>query len=214
VPYFLRNWRFKKVIKKYKKLELDVGLHPGYKSHENLEYFKKEKEELSLIFGQNIIGIRHHYWHTGKDVFATLSLHEQAGFEYDSSLAFNDHVGFRFNVAHAFYPFDKARMSKVETLQIPMYCMDGNLFKNKEDTPKLTSIQIKKFIDTLKTNWGVGSINWHIRTSFPSGTKYRNWGLGYLMFLEELSKDKEIWVTDCKSFYNWFRKKTEYLDCN
>ena len=66
----------------------------------------------------------HHYWHMGKNIDKTLEMHEYADFEYDSSIAYNEEIGFRRNVAYPYYPWIESMNRSLNILQLPVFCMD------------------------------------------------------------------------------------------
>ena len=135
-------------------------------------------------------------------------MHEKAGFLYDSSLSFNDHIGFRYSSALPFFPYHSKLRRKINVLQIPAFCMDGHLFYKDSMTAKKAVPKISKYIDILIDNQGIGSIDWHIRTSFPKGEQYKEWGKAYLEVLEQLAAREDIWVTSAAEFYEWWKNRS------
>jgi hypothetical protein len=79
-------------------------LHASYNAYAAAEWFVYEKEKLEEVAQAKIKGLRPHYWHIGRDQHKTLRFHEATGFGYDSSIAFNDHIGFRMDIALPYYP--------------------------------------------------------------------------------------------------------------
>src|SRR5207248_1962371 len=111
-----------------------------------------------------------------------------AGFKYDSSIAFNDHIGFRRNVALPYYPIFSEKNEVINCLQIPVFCMDGNFFYRDTTVKEAVGIVIK-FIEEIKKNDGVGVLDWHSETCFPQKGKYENWAEAYCKILEYLATD-------------------------
>jgi len=184
----------------------EIGLHASYNAYLNEDYLAFQKARLEKIAGVKAVGLRHHHWHIGKDQLRTLKMHEQAGFEYDSSIAFNDHIGFRRNIVLPYHPWDPIKQSMINVFQLPVFCMDGSLFYYSEE--KLDTIEkLKYYIGTIKQSRGLGVIDWHIRTSFPKNSEYLNWGKAYVELLEFLSDDSEIWVTNLGEINSWLRKR-------
>ena len=206
VPYILSS-KYKKVISFLLQQGQSVGLHASYNAWQKAENFRTEKAHLTKVSGSVINGLRHHYWHLGENTEQTLLWHEQSEFKYDSSLAFNDHIGFRYNTALPFFPYNSHLKRKVNVLQIPMFCMDGNFFRNKNVTIEEALSEIKKYIFEIKKNNGVGAVDWHVNTSYPGGPTFKKWGNAYLELLDYLEKDTEIWVTDCADFEDWWNNK-------
>lgn len=207
VSYSINYPKFKTVFKKMRDHGFEVGLHASYNAFIDKARFNYEKATLEVVSKSEIIGLRHHYWHLGKDVNKTLLMHEEAGFCYDSSLAFNDNLGFRYNVALPFYPYITKLNRRLNVLQIPVFCMDGNLFYNNSMTVNKAVSEISKYFDILENNFGVGAIDWHIRTSCQKGDKYLKWGEAYMKILEILAERDDIWVTSAADFYKWWNNR-------
>jgi peptidoglycan/xylan/chitin deacetylase (PgdA/CDA1 family) len=202
VAYDIDSQKFIEVFRNIKERGFEIGLHASYNARIKQDYLIFEKAKLEKIAGVKVIGLRHHRWRLGKDPLPTLRMHEQAGFEYDSSIAFNDHIGFRRNMALPYYPLDETKKCRVNVVQLPVFCMDGQLFNYPAEDPieKLTN-----HIDAIKQNGGLGVIDWHDRTSFPKNSKYLNWGKTYIKLLEFLSGDSEIWVASLGQINSWLR---------
>lgn len=208
VAYSIEDRHFKPVFKAMKDSGFEIGLHASYNAFLAKEHFDLERNKLESASEAEVIGLRHHYWHLGKNPQQTLLKHEQAGFQYDSSIAFNDHLGFRYCSALPFYPYSSELNRKIEVLQIPVFCMDGNLFYNDSMTVEKAISDISEFLELIIDQQGVGAIDWHTRTSYPRGGKYNTWGQAYLQVLELLADRKEIWVTSAAEFHDWWTTRT------
>lgn len=206
VPYNLKSRKYKRIQKKIKHSPHEIGLHASYKAHKSLKSFSEEKKLLTKISGEEIQGVRHHFWHLGPNINDTLLLHENLGFKYDSSLAFNDHLGFRYNSSYPFYPFHRAQQKKINVLQLPVFCMDGNLFYKENMTEQKAYSEIERYIDSIIHHHGTGVIDWHVNTSYPGGDTFKSWGNTYLRILKYLDKRDDIWVTNCSEFEEWWTK--------
>ena len=70
-------------------------------------------------------GIRYHYlrclYHE------TLPLLERAGFDYDTSLAFAEHEGFRCGCSFPFRPYHLGEERPLDLVELPLAVMDGSL---------------------------------------------------------------------------------------
>ena len=206
VPYALDKKKFRRIFESMKKGSFEIGLHASYLAHRDVEQFKLEKERLEKHAESRVFGLRHHYWNLGEFPVQTFQMHEAAGFLYDSSLAFNDHIGFRYSSALPFYIFDNLEQKELQVLQIPVFCMDGNFFYDEKTSIEEAIQTLSEYVDTLVEVEGVASIDWHIRTSYPGGSTYRKWGECYLEILNYLSTRDDVWVTSCIDYYNWWKK--------
>lgn len=206
VAYDIHDSKFIPVFRNITEQGFEIGLHASYDAYLNKDYFIFEKERLEKTAGVKVVGLRHHRWHMGKDPSQTLRMHEEAGFEYDSSIAFNDHIGFRRNIALPYYPWDRINNCLLNVIQMPVFCMDGHLFNHPaEDSDAIG--KLTNYIGTIKQAGGLGVIDWHVRASFPKNSKYMDWGNTYIKLLEFLSNDSEIWVTSLGEINSWLRER-------
>lgn len=210
VSYTISNPNFKEIFKVIKNNDFDIGLHASYNAYKKLDNFKYEKIKLEKISNTKVKGLRHHYWHLGKNPSNTLTFHGLAGFEYDSSLAFNEEIGFRRNIALPYYPYDLIVGKKNSCMQLPVFCMDGSLFgPNHNDVE--SSRKLESYVKIIKKTGGIGVIDWHVRTSFPKNETFYQWGKLYLSFLEYLFSDPDIWVTSLVEINNWLREREDIM---
>jgi len=208
VAYDIYSRKFIEVFRNITERGFEIGLHASYNAYHNEDYLRNEKEKLEKIAGVEIVGLRHHRWHIGKDQFKTLRMHEKAGLEYDSSIAFNDHIGFRRNIALPYYPWDEINKCMINVIQLPVFCMDGNLFYRPIEICDAIE-KLKDYIGVIKQSGGLGILDWHVRASFPKNSEYLNWGKTYIKLLEFLSGDNEIWVTNLGDINSWLRERNK-----
>jgi len=188
----------------------EIGLHASYRAHEDPARVVAEGARLADVAGRAVPGLRHHYWQLGPDESATLRAHEAAGFTYDSSLAFNDHVGFRRGVALPFRPFDAVLGRPLRTIQIPTFCMDGNLFPAPGDIDEAVAT-VDRLIDGIVATGGLGAIDWHIQTSYPRNPTFAAWGTAYQEILKRLAARPDVWVTGLEAIASWVARRSAGL---
>lgn len=169
VTYNIKQKKYQDLFKTIMKNGFEIGLHASYNAYLSNEYLLKEKKRLEACAEVTVSGLRHHYWHLGKNVTNTLAMHEKCGFKYDSSIAFNDYLGFKRNVAYPYYPWDQGEQREINCLQLPVFCMDGNLFYTPIQVNDAVEI-VLKYIHIIKQHRGIGVIDWHVRTSYPKST--------------------------------------------
>lgn len=108
----------------------EIGLHPSYNTFNNPEQTKKEWlllrnycEELNI--DQEIWGGRQHYlrFETPK----TWQNWESAGINYDSTLGFAEHPGFRCGICYEYPVFDLKNSVALNLLERPLIWMDDSL---------------------------------------------------------------------------------------
>ena len=205
--YYDLGWpRFGPVFARLRDGGFGIGLHASYSAHRGLDRLVLERDRLGNLSGVEPRGLRHHLWHLGPDEAATLRLHERAGFAFDASLAFNDHLGFRRNVALPFRPWDRLEQRPLRTVQLPTFCMDGNLFYGGSSVADAVE-QVDRHVSAIKAVGGFGSIDWHVRASVPANREFRSWGEAYLAILERLAADPELWVTSLDEVASWVESR-------
>jgi hypothetical protein len=206
VDYDLAWSRFDPVFKAMAEQDFEVGLHAGYGACSAEGRFAAERQRVAERSGAEVRGLRHHFWHLGPDIPGTLRRHENAGFAYDSSIAFNDDLGFRRNVALPFNPWDQELGRPIRTRQLPTYCMDGNLFY-RGSTPKAAVERVATYLRRIKEYGGLGVIDWHVRTSVPANREFRDWGAAYLGILDLLAADPDLWVAGLGEIDRWLETR-------
>jgi hypothetical protein len=191
----------------------EIGLHTSYNAREDSSRFSFERRRLEDLTGGEVRGQRHHFWHTARHAELTLKQHEDAGFSYDSSIAFNDHLGFRRNTALAYFPWLAERDCAVKVMELPVFCMDGNLFYRPEQAGGDQLDRILAFVKSLKYYRGIGVVDWHSDTSHPSTPGYQNWGACYFALLQALAEDSSLWVTSLGEIVTWMQQRRARLEC-
>jgi len=206
VAYDIRSPAYRRTVRALRDAGFEIGLHASYRAHEDVSRLVSQRAVLGDVAGVPIAGLRHHYWRLGPDVATTLRAHEEAGFTYDSSLAFNDHVGFRRSVALPFHAFDEVLSRPLRTMELPTFCMDGNLFYGSEDVE--TAVRtVEALIDRIVATGGMGAIDWHIQTSFPANHEFHAWGEAYQTIIRRLAERRDVWVTDLGSIAAWVDRR-------
>jgi hypothetical protein len=212
VPYDIRSERFLEVFENMKKNDFEIGLHAGYYAHQSVDRFISERKELEKVSNSDIKGLRHHYWSMGNDIEKTLDLHDQAGFSYDSSISFNDGIGFRRSTALPYYPWNHKNSLAIDTLQLPVFFMDSHFEHPSSKKQVNKNVEtVKNYITSIKKYQGIGIIDYHVRTSYPADNNYKNWATTYQKVLSYLSKDPEIWVDNLANISNWLKKRKAEL---
>jgi hypothetical protein len=103
----------------------EVGLHGNDADRLALAEIERDRDDLSARAGRPVTGIRYHYlrglYHE------TLPLLEQAGFTYDTTLAFAEHEGFRCGCSFPFRPYCLGEERPLDLVELPLAVMDGTL---------------------------------------------------------------------------------------
>ena len=213
VAYEIDSPDFRKVFEEIVNRGFEIGLHASYNAYRDSNRFFIEKQKLTKISRFEVKGIRHHFWHLGRIIEQTFEMHEKTGFEYDSSITFNEKLGFRTNIAFPYPIWDKNGARTLKVIQLPVFCMDSNLFPHPVEANDAVE-KVKIYIETIKQFGGLGVIDWHVRTSYPKNNEYLNWGGAYVKIIKYLSTDSEIWTTNLGEITSWMRKREHILSSN
>ena len=97
----------------------EIALH-GIDAWHDVGKGRTELETIQHLTGESEIGVRMHWLFFDQNSLDKL---EEAGFSYDSTVGYNETVGYRAGTTQAFKPLGAARM-----LELPMHIMDTALF--------------------------------------------------------------------------------------
>ena len=140
----------------------EIGLHSSWYSFNDAEEMKRQKAALEKALGHEIVSVRQHFLHY--DVRITPRVQAEAGFVYDSTLGFNDNVGFRFGTCYPWYLYDLREEKELPIVEIPLLIQDGAMFnptkgmRLDEDTAFRYVIQIAEAVEHVG---GVLTLLWH-----------------------------------------------------
>ncbi len=117
--------RIRKVLALLARAGREVGLHGNDADRSGVPALRRDRTDLSARAGAAVGGMRYHYlrclYHE------TLPRLEEAGFAYDSSLAFAEHEGFRCGASFPFHPYDLGAERPLRLLEVPLALMDTSL---------------------------------------------------------------------------------------
>jgi len=217
-PYY---WINSKLIYNKKKIALnklakllqnegwEIGLHGSINSYQDQDLLSREKDLLIKNTSCSIQGIRQHYLRL--DIYKTWQIHENLGFSYDTTLGFNERIGFRAGIAFPFEPYNFQTERKFNLLELPMTIMDGSLFSsNGEKLDYYKAVQrCNKLFSNIKQTEGLLVINFHPHYHQYS---YPEWWTMYEYILNYLS-ESSVWVATGKEIVDWWseRKKKLYI---
>lgn len=140
-----------------------IGLHGSYFSATNGDILEQEKQILENALGQPVVQTRQHWLRFVEDV--TPLLHEEY-FEKDSTLGWNDRVGFRNGCASAFHPYNHAEQRPYKHLEIPQIIMDFNVYQSLGlENMEFVNRTVQVLERVLKCKSVQASISWHQRAS-------------------------------------------------
>lgn len=177
----------------------EVGLHGGYYAYNDLEAISREKERIEKVAGRTVTGYRNHYLRFRvPDSWIDLA---KAGFRYDTTLGYNDAIGFRNGMCHPFRPVDRHNAGvMLDILEIPLAIMDVTLFSSMKTYDEALAAS-KRMVDVVESLHGVITLNWH---SNNFNCPFREpWERMYEDLLKYCA-DKNAWMTTGDHIREWF----------
>ena len=184
-------------IRKLMSSGCEIGLH-GIDAWLDSSKGQEELEEIRQITGlQDIeIGVRMHWLYFDEQSPTML---ERAGAAYDSTVGYNQTVGFRAGTTQVYKPIEAAVL-----LELPLHAMDTALFfyAHLHLSPEEANQRIRAIIASAVRFGGCLTFNWHDRSIAPE----RLWGDTYEVLIQEL-KNQQAWFATATQAVAWFRKR-------
>lgn len=156
----------------------------------------KELEQIRRLTGIRDIGVRMHWLYFDKESPLIL---ERAGAQYDSTIGFNETVGYRAGTSQAYKPLGVTRL-----LELPLHIMDTALFFPAYLNLSLAEARTRVggIIHNAVLFGGSVTVNWHDRSIAPE----RSWGEFYADLIKEL-QSSGAWFATAAETVSWFRKR-------
>lgn len=173
----------------------EVGLH-GIDAWIDGGRGSQEFREIREVTKTSEIGVRMHWLYFDENSPAVL---EKAGAAYDSTVGYNEAVGYRAGTTQVYKHLDTARL-----LELPLHVMDTALFypTRMEASRSQASSILRSMADDIARYGGVLTINWHDRSVVPE----RLWDACYRDLLADLHS-RGAWFCTAGQAVSWFQKR-------
>ena len=161
----------------------EAGIHGTLESAFDQEAFSRTLENLEAAAGHKITGGRQHILRY--EIPKTAIIHEKAGLEYDNTLTFAEHEGFRNSYCLPFKLYDFANDKMISVWQIPLTVMDSTLFYYRKLDFARSKEVVLNLLDEVHRFNGIFSLLWHNsffdEIEFPGIKEY------YINLLEDIA---------------------------
>jgi len=173
----------------------EIGLH-GIDAWIDANAAREELEEIRRLTRTSDTGVRMHWLYYNEHSPALL---ERAGATYDSTIGYNETVGYRAGTTQAYKPLKAERL-----MELPLHAMDTALFylSYLALSPRKASARLRQLVDTVVQYGGCFTVNWHDRSLAPE----RLWGGCYRELIQDLEK-RGAWFATASQATSWFRKR-------
>ncbi|MBI1798702.1 MAG: polysaccharide deacetylase family protein [Candidatus Eisenbacteria bacterium] len=187
--------------------ECEVGLHASYESYVRSEELSRQREQIERAARIPIRGVRQHFLRF--DIGRTWEAQERAGFAYDSTLGYNEAVGFRAGVGAPFHPWNPATRDERTLLELPMTLMDGTLFRTLKLTAAGAVERIRAHFDAIEQVGGLAVLLWHPNATDESA--FPGWWDAYREALQDLA-GRDAWVAPAGEIAAWWLERGRQMD--
>lgn len=177
----------------------EFGIHPSIRVRFTPGAFADSRAWLEGRLEQPVRGLRHHFWALDwRRPFITHRQHQEAGFQYDSSIAWRDSPGFRAGTSLPYRPCDPDTGVPIPFTVIPCVIQDRNVLyagvgKGRTESDDALRSGIPA-LHRVRASRGLLTLNWHQETAWD-----RNVYRGFLPVLGGLldlcRRESTCWVT-------------------
>lgn len=182
---------------KLRRAKCEIALH-GLDAWHDVPHGRREVERVRGLGGGNEhgIGVRMHWLYFDEQAPSNL---ERAGASYDSSVGFNETVGYRAGTTQVYKP-----LQAIDLLELPLHVMDTALFfsGHLNLTQQDAMERVRQLIANAVQFGGCITINWHDRSIFPE----RCWDRFYGQMISELERSG-AWLATAGEVVSWFRTR-------
>lgn len=182
-------------IQKLSNAGCEIGLHGIDAWHDSCRG-RSELDEIRNLTGAPETGVRMHWLYYGQHSAANL---EKAGAAYDSTIGFNNAVGYRAGTTQVYRPLGASQL-----LELPLHVMDTALFYRAylDLSSAEAETRLRKMEDNVGYFGGILTVNWHDRSLAPE----RLWGGAYRNLIDRLER-RGAWFATAGQAVAWFRKR-------
>jgi peptidoglycan/xylan/chitin deacetylase (PgdA/CDA1 family) len=184
----------------------EIGLHGAYLSHLDGDELAREKRQIEEALGSTIPGVRQHFLRF--DSVRTWSAQARAGFDYDTTLGYNETIGFRAGIAAPFHPWDVDWQRPMELLELPLTAMDGALFRTMKLDAAAAIAKTREHLARVEAVGGLAVLLWHPNAAAEK--HFPGWWPCYLAALDHLAA-RNAWVATPAEIATWWREREARL---
>lgn len=147
-------------------LRYPIGLHPSYRSNEDVDFLKNEKQILENITGTTVVSSRQHFLKMKMpDTYRKLI---QSGILFDFTMGYAGYNGFRASVATPFIWFDLLANETTNLTIFPFCYMEGTSIFYLHETPQQALAEMINLYKAVKEVNGFFCMIWHNMTLIPN----------------------------------------------
>jgi len=169
----------------------EIGLHASWNAYADVAELRRQKQRVEETIGHEIVSVRHHWLHY--DIRLTPVAQSAAGFTFDSTLGFNDNVGFRFGTCRPWQLTDLKTQQRLPVWEIPLIAQESallNPLKGLRLDVERAYAYLLQLVDEVAAVGGVFTLSFHPDVVHP--VRCPGWFDLYVRILAEL-KSRNAW---------------------
>lgn len=178
--------RIKALMNRINREGFEAGIHGTIKSATNQEAMNGTVANMQNVLEEKVAGIRQHF--LKYQLPLTAKIQENAGLNYDTTLGFAEHEGFRNSYCWPFRLYDFENDRPLKLWQIPLTVMDVTLFGYRKLDFEDIHLSIQELLGETRKFNGIFSLLWHNsffdEYEFPGITKFYLEQLDYIHSME------------------------------
>lgn len=174
--YHLEEQRIKNLIFDLSSEGCEIGLHGSIKTATETTAMIRAKSRLDKLCHTPAVGTRQHFLKFHYP--STLKIQEEAGLQYDTTMGFAEHEGFRNSYCYPFRPYDHNKDEMLNIWEFPLTIMDTTLFGYRQLTYGNMKASIDNLMEECQRFGGLMVMLWHNcnfdENQYPGITNYYN----------------------------------------
>jgi hypothetical protein len=186
--YRFHQKKIRKLIFELSEHGHEIGIHGTMQSFDSLPDLNRTLDHLRAVSPQPVTGVRQHFLRFKPNL--TAQIQAAAGLEYDASLGFSEHDGFRNSYCWPFKFYDFTQDRPMDFWEIPLTLMDVSHFHKRRLSLEESRKALEKLASEVNQFNGVFSLLWHNsffdERAFPGITRHY---LGLLDHLRSLGME-------------------------
>ncbi len=155
----LRGAALRRLLRHIDERGHEIGFHPSYDTYEDPARWEAEWKRLSEASPQPIKVGRQHLLRF--DVPRTWRIWESRGMEWDSTLGYADHEGFRCGTCYDYPVFDVLARRPLRLREVPLVAMDATLVRYRKLSPAQAASSLEQLLAQVKKHRGQFVLLWH-----------------------------------------------------
>jgi peptidoglycan/xylan/chitin deacetylase (PgdA/CDA1 family) len=157
--YYFHQPRIRKLIAQLEEAGHEIGIHGTLESSTSASSATEGLLALEAITGNPVRGNRQHYLKYQHP--ETTRIIANSSLEYDASLGFAEHIGFRNSYAKPFRLYDFENEQAYSTWELPLAAMDVSMTDYMGLSPEGIQEALGRLLGEIKKFGGMLGLLWH-----------------------------------------------------